>query len=167
MFEITVHITGLDNARARFAKLGASLYDFSGAFTGLAEKLILFYGDTVINNEGTPLTDTRWPALKASTVAYKTKHWPGRGPEVRSGFMQQSFYPVITPESLFIGNKAPYFKWQQQGTTDGVVDSPPSHPGRGRNLPARPMIGINTEVEEEVKLSIEADVRAKIDASNA
>lgn len=151
--QVVVTVTGIQDANERLSALGASLHDFSGALATLGRQLILFYGDSVINSQGTAL-GKRWTPLAASTQAYKSAHWPGRGPLVRTGAMQQSFYADSTATTLFVGNKAPYFPYHQLGTSSGS--------GRGHNIPARPMIGVNARVETMIKTVLEADVRAKI-----
>ena len=155
MLSVTVHVTGLSEQQVRLTKLSASLEDFSTALTSLGAKLLLFFSDTVFNSTGQAL-DSPWPDLAPATEAEKNKNWPGRGMEVRTGKMQQSFYNDVTPQSLFISNKASYVPYQQLGTSTG--------PGRGHNIPARKMLGINDTVIGEIQTTIEADVRAKIDA---
>lgn len=155
--QITVTVTGLDRVNERLGALSASLHDFTAALEMLGKQLILFYGNTVFVSQGQALGE-RWAPLKVSTQAYKATHWPGRGPLVRTGALQQSFESTVTPDSLFITNSAPYFPYQQQGTTEG--------PGRGHNIPARPMLGVNVTVESMIKSVLEQDIRAKIAGTN-
>lgn len=177
--QITVHVTGLDNVTGRLAKLGASLHDFTTAFTGLGAKLIQFYGNDVFNSRGQALGET-WAPLSASTRAEKDRDWRGAQDLVRTGAMQRGFYSEIRPTSLFIGNRAPYFPFQQLGTGAQRSSSPTVNflgglaraysiggMGRGRNLPARQMIGVNARVEGFIKAAINADLKAKIESTNA
>lgn len=155
--QITVTVTGLDRVNERLSQLSASLHDFTAALETLGKQLILFYSNNVFISQGQAL-GSRWTPLKASTQAYKATHWPGRGPLIRTGAMQQSFESTVTPDSLFITNTAPYFPYQQQGTTEG--------PGHGHNIPARQMLGVNTTVESMIKAVLEADIRSKIAGTN-
>lgn len=177
---ITVRITGLDHAQARLAKLGESLMDFTEAFESLATGLLLFYSQTVFNSKGQAL-GTPWAPLKASTQAFKNKNYPGRGPLVRTGTMQDSFNKTVTPHSLFIGNDTEYFRYQQLGTglnrnasSSSLLGNLARYAagggrggGRGRNLPARPMLGINDEVKSMVSAAIRHDIKQKIDRGAA
>lgn len=169
MLNVAVHITGLDNAQARMAAIGERLMDFTGALTSLAAKMTLFYEDTNFNSEGAAL-GTPWVPLKSKTEDEKLKKWPGRGMLERTGTMRKGFTSDITPQSLFISNDVPYFPYHQLGTgyggkvSFGIGGGGGQHIGRGRNLPARKMLGINTEIEDLIRTEIEADVRAKIDS---
>lgn len=161
--QITVTVTGLDDAQARLGALGDSLHDFTGALTSLGTALLRYYSETVFVTSGEALGSS-WRALKDTTVKEKIRKWPGRGILQRSGAMQEGFYNDITPVSLFISNHVKYFEYNQLGTGekgDGVVPGV----GRGKNLPARPMLGVNSAVESLVTQVIEADVRAKIDST--
>ncbi|HVB24124.1 MAG TPA: phage virion morphogenesis protein [Ktedonobacteraceae bacterium] len=151
MLSITVTVTGLDRVNERLSALGASLHDFSGALSLLGRQLIMFYSDTVMNSQGTAL-GSRWAPLADSTQAYKSSHWPGRGPLVRTGTMQQSFTSTATPDTLFVTNTAPYFPYHQLGT---------------RKMPQRSMIGVNATVETMIKTVLQADIAAKIASTNA
>lgn len=176
--QVHVVVTGLDHVEDRLTRLGTSLHDFSGAFTGLAVKLIAFFGETVFASKGAALGKT-WAPLAASTDREKAKNWPGRDIEVRTGTMQQGFYPEVEPTSLFIGNRASYFPYQQLGTGVGkrggsTISTLGSlsrayaigGSGRGRGIPARPMIGVNATVEDFIRVAIKADITAKIESTN-
>lgn len=154
MFTMSVTITGLTETQARLAKLSASFKDFTGALTTLAAQLLHFYEDTVFENVGAPLFGT-WAPLAPGTVAYKEKYWPGRDILQRTGDLQHGFKDDVTPDTLLIINEVSYFPFQQLGTAAG--------PGRGHNIPARRMLGVNETVEEMVKIVIEEDIRVKID----
>lgn len=162
MFTITVTVTGLDEAKAKTAALGERLSDFTEALTSLGTAMIKFYSDSVFNTSGEAL-GSPWRALTDKTVLEKDKKWPGRGILQRTGALQQGFYNDITPMSLFISNNtktangADLFAIHQLGTSSGS--------GRGHNIPARPMIGVNPVIESLIQTVIEADVRAKIDST--
>jgi phage gpG-like protein len=147
--QVNITVTGLDRVNERLSTLGASLHDFSGALAILGRQLILFYSESVMNSQGTAL-GSRWAPLAASTQAYKSQHWPGTQPLVRTGTMQKSFYANSTRETLFVSNNAPYFAYHQLGT---------------RKMPQRRMIGVNTRVETMIKTVLTADVNAKIKAT--
>jgi len=155
--QISVTVTNLDKVDERLSKLGASLHDFTGAMETLGAKLIQFYSNTVFVSGGTAL-GKRWKALASSTVSEKEKMWPGRGILERTGALSHGFYSDITPTSLYISNKVPYFPYHQLGTSEGR--------GRGHNIPARPMLGTGARVESMIKTVIEADVRDKINKAN-
>jgi phage gpG-like protein len=155
--QIIISLTGLDGVQERLSKLGASLHDFTAALETLGKQLILFYSNNVFISQGQAI-DKPWQPLSSSTQAYKASHWPGRGPLIRTGALQQGFESTVTPASLFITNRVPYFPYQQQGTTPGT--------GRGHNIPARPMLGVNATVESMIKTVLEADIKAKIAGTN-
>jgi len=157
MLSVTVHITGLTEEQTKLTKLSASFSDFSGVLASLGSQLIMFFSQTVFVSEGEALGDP-WQQLTTATQTEKDKKWPGRGMEVRTGAMQGSFYDDITPQSLFISNRASYFPYQQLGTSTG--------PGRGHNIPSRKMLGVNDTVIGMIQTEIEANVRAKIEALN-
>lgn len=155
--QVTITVTGLDRVNERLSKLGASLHDFTAALETLGKQLILFYSNNVFISRGQALGQT-WKPLKASTQAYKSAHWPGADILVRTGALQHSFESTVTPNTLFISNSAPYFPYQQLGTSEGS--------GRGHNIPPRPMIGVNTTVESMIKAVLEADIKSKIAGTN-
>jgi len=153
MLSIQINVTGLDKAQERLTQLGASLHDFTSALTTLGKQLIIFYSQSVFISEGSAL-GKRWTPLAASTQAEKDRDWRGRGMLVRTGAMQQGFYSNVTPDTLLVSNSVPYFPYHQLGTSEGR--------GRGHNIPARQMIGVNSTVEAMIKSVMEADIRAKI-----
>ena len=155
--QVTITVTGLDNVESRLSKLGSSLHDFTAALETLGRSLILFYSDTVFNSTGQAL-GSRWEPLKQSTRDYKDKHWEGRGILVRSGALQHGFESTVTPDTLMITNRVPYFPYHQLGTSEGS--------GRGHNIPARPMLGVNSRVESMIKTVLQADIKAKIESTN-
>lgn len=148
MISVVVNVTGLTETQTKLARLSTSLHDFTGALTSLGTQLVTFYSQTVFSSRGQALGET-WAPLAASTRKEKDRNWRGRPDLVRTGLMQESFYKKVTPDTLFIGNKAPYFAYQQLGTS--------------RNLPARKMLGVNATVEGFIRTTIEEDIRAKID----
>lgn len=154
--QVVISITGVSETEARLSTLGDSLKDFTAALTVLGESLKLFFGDTNFNDEGRDLYP--WAELQESTVAEKDKDWPGRGILQRSGELQSSFYDEVSPLSLYVSNNSDHFLYHQLGTSDGR--------GRGHNIPARPMVGVNDTVEEMIKTVIEDEVKAKIDIAN-
>lgn len=176
--QISITVTGLDGVEERLKKLGLSLHNFAPALESLGAQLIRFYSDTVFSSSGTAL-GSRWRPLSESTEIEKNGKWPGRGILERTGAMKLGFYSEITPETLFVSNKVPYFRFHQLGTGIGTTGSSITRSigslarahsigghGRGRNLPARPMIGVNARVEAIIKKTIQADIKAKIESTN-
>lgn len=174
--QITVTITGLDRVEERLSALGDSLHDFSDTLKGLGKALILFYGDTVFVSRGQALGST-WAPLSTTYDAWKAKNYEGRGILERTGIMRESFYSEVTPATLFVGNSAPYFSYHQNGTGAGGADQAQiafgramlgigggTRVGRGNNLPARPMIGVNSRVESLINVAVKADIKAKIES---
>lgn len=155
--QVIVKVTGLDNVQSRLSKLGDSLHDFTAALTELGKSLIMFYSETVFVSEGQAL-GSRWTPLTDKTDAYKNRLWPGRGILQRSGALQHGFTSDVTPDTLFITNSVPYFPYHQLGTATG--------PGRGHNIPARPMLGVNSTVEGMIRTVLTADIQAKIESTN-
>lgn len=144
--QVVITVSGLDRVNERLSRLGASLHNFSGALSILGRQLIMFYSETVMNSQGTAL-GSRWAPLAASTQAYKSQHWPGTQPLVRTGTMQKSFFANSTADTLLVSNNNPYFAYHQLGT---------------RKMPQRRMIGVNATVETMIKTVLTADIEAKI-----
>lgn len=160
--QVIVTVTGLDETDTHLGLLTEKLHDFTAALTTLGAMLIQFYGQDVFISSGQALGDT-WANLAPATQAEKDKDWPGRSTLVRTGELQDSFYSEVSPMSLYVSNNArtndgtSLFAIHQLGTGDG--------PGRGHNIPARPMIGINSTVSAMIETVIKADIAAKIEAS--
>lgn len=154
MLTLSVHVVNLDATSEKLATLREKFQDFSGALGTLSGMLIKFYGDTNFASTGRSLGDA-WAPLKSSTVAQKNKQWPGRAILERTGTLKGGFQGDVTPQTLTIHNDVPYFKPHQLGTATG--------PGRGHNIPARKMLGVNEDVTTMATDVIEADVREKIE----
>lgn len=168
--QITVHVTGLDTAIEHNAALQASLLDFKDAMVGVGEALTKYYSDAPFVTNG-EVFGTRWKALKATTVAGKTRHAgslmagvSGASPLVRSGALKAGFRYEAASMHVFIDNKVEYWKYHQTGTGakgDGTVPGV----GRGKNLPMRRTIGVNEEVKGIIQAIIGAQVDEKIKAA--
>jgi phage gpG-like protein len=178
MYSLTVHITNLRGTEERLERIKLALKDMTLVMESLAAKLVLFYGDTVFASEGQALNGERWQELAPSTKAEKSRDWPGRGILEREGTMRRSYTSDITPTSLFITNSDPKFLFHQLGTGLGGGRSPFENKlgslaraysiggmGRGRNIPARRMIGLNQNIESMIRKEVELEVRGKIDAT--
>lgn len=165
MFSVTVRITGLDATQAKLTKLAESFRDFETTFVSLAAKMMAYYRDTNFNSEGLPLIGQRWAPLKQSTENEKNRLWPGRGILERTGTMRDSFRSDTSPIMLFISNSSDYFVYHQLGT--GYKGFGGAGVGRGNNLPARKMLGINPSIELMIREEFEVAVREKISAAGA
>lgn len=133
--------------------------------------MLLYFSETVFLDEGEVLNGSAWVPLRPTTVNEKDDAGYGnKGILERTGTLKGSFYDEVTPNSLFLSNKArtpddkfSLFEIHQLGTGDkGSAIVPPDHPGRGKNIPPRPMLGINKPLESLIQAVIKADVDAKI-----
>lgn len=156
MLHITVRVVNLDATADKLKILRSKFNDFSAALTTLSGMLIKFYGDTNFISSGSALGES-WDPLKSNTIREKTRQWPGRGILERSGDLKEGFEGDVSPMMLQITNPVDYFLFHQLGTASG--------PGRGHNIPARKMLGVNDTVEDMAREVIEADVREKIDTT--
>lgn len=165
--QVTVAVTGLDEAIVKNQALMATLHEWTEAMTGIGTALTQYYGNAPFVTDGAVFGQT-WKALRASTIRGKSNHMktmvvggsPGQ-PLVRSGTMRKSFRFRPTPNSVYIDNAMPYWRYHQTGTGekgDGAVPGV----GRGMNLPQRQTIGLNDTVRGMIQSIIGTAVEAKI-----
>ena len=154
---ITVTVTNLGDIKDKLTALGAKMHDFTTAMEAVGDAVGKYFSGQVFASEGAVL-GSRWAELTPATQAEKNHLFPGRGILERTGAMREGFTSDATPMSVWVSNEAPYFPYHQLGTTNGA--------GRGHNIPARPMIGVNDAVESIIGDIIRADVNAKIEAFN-
>lgn len=147
--QITVTITGDKETRRKLQKLGQSLLMFDMAMRDIGEKLSDYYGNEAFLSQGGAFNSV-WPRLQARTSRFKSSHYSGRPPEVRTGKMMAGFRYTAQTRSVRVYNRMPYFEYQNSGTS---------------RLPARQMIGKNKVVEQMVKDIIQKDIDRKIQAA--
>lgn len=143
---LTIQIKGGKEAQAKFQKLGQRLFIFTAAMDDIGNKLEDYYSNAAFLSQG-GVYGNKWKRLQHATVVDKAKHYSGRPPEFRTGKMQSGFRHTSTSSSVKIYNRMPYFKYQQLGTS---------------RLPARQMIGVNSEVMKMIRDIIEKDVNKKL-----
>lgn len=169
MLHVTVVISGTKEEQAKFKKLGSKLTDFSTAFKSMGDELKNYYGNTMFNSEG-GAGGTKWQDLSPVYKARKGKLYPNKGILTATGTMRKSFRATVTPNSLTIDNTDKKFAWHQNGTgygggaVFGIGRGGSAHIGRGRNLPARPMLVTNEDVKGIVKRVIEDDINQKLES---
>lgn len=179
MFSVTVKISGTAEELQRLRKLGDKLNDFSDVYKPLGAELKQYYGGTngvpgnVFASQGGALGKV-WAALSPVYKSWKGKHYPNKGTLQASGKLMQSFRATNTRTTLTIDNTDPKFIFHQLGTGIGSNRSKLSllgglaraytigGMGRGRGIPARPMLAITPEVETMVKNAIKSGVDEKL-----
>lgn len=145
---LTVKITGSKEELARFKKLGDKLTDFSSAMKDVSRELKHYYEYNVFESQGA-VYGKKWAALSPVYKERKGRTHPGAYILVASGAMRGNFQGISTRNSATISNPTSYFGYLQTGT---------------RRMPARPMLGINKEVETLVHDIIQEDVHKKLEA---
>lgn len=171
-WEVTVVVTGLDEAIAKNNALAATLQDWTDALLGLGKTLTDYYSQASWATDGI-IWGEKWRALKTATTNEKTRSMKesvtgiggGAQPLIRSGDMKAGFRPTVTPRTLYIDNKMEYWKYHQTGTTYQGDATPGSKPGRGKNLPQRITAGINEPVKAMIQAAIGEAVKEKITAA--
>ena len=157
---ITVQVTNLHETNDKLTKLALSMHNFESAMVEVGKALEHYFGTDVFESEGGAL-GSRWKALSEPYGSVKRRTYDGRLILEKTGHLRKSWYSEADPMSVFISNNARtpkganLFAIHQLGTGSGT--------GRGHNIPARPMMGINEPVKSIIGQIIEADIRSKID----
>lgn len=149
--QIAVSITGDKQLISKLTALGPKLMEFSVAFGILGKELTNYYAGKAFVSQGGVYGET-WPQLSPVYAANKGKRFPGRGILVATGEMQRSFSFTATPNTLIIGNDAPYFKYHQ--STEPRT-----------KIPRRASLGVNEEIRSIVRTVITEDIKEKIRAA--
>lgn len=172
--QVTVIVRGNKETQAKLLKLGKDLIDFSGANAEIGEELKSFYSGQVFTSQGRAL-GVRWKALTAAYARRKAKKHSGSGLLVASGDMQKAFKYEADKSGVLIYNDDPKFEWHQLGT--GFKGSSKSQVAvarhilglgggssmsRGGNLPARKMMGVNTNVKTIISKIVDRDIERKL-----
>jgi phage gpG-like protein len=156
---ITVHVTNLKESSEKLTKLAMSMHNFAPAMVEIGKALEHYFSTDVFESEGGAL-GSRWKALSEPYGTVKRRTYDGRLILEKKGNLRKSFYSEADPMSVFISNNARtprganLFAIHQLGTGSGS--------GRGHNIPARPMMGINEPVKSIIAQIIETDLRSKI-----
>lgn len=149
---LVIKTTGLDLTKEHLARFRASMADMSGTMAKVGELLTRYYSGEAFVSQG-QVYDKPWAPLASSTVAEKSRKWPGRPPLVRSGAMQDGFGMTITPVSVTIRNSVEVGSYnlltlQQNGTARGI--------------PPRTVMALNDSLRTEATAIVKEDVLAKI-----
>lgn len=144
--QITLTIKGLDTTTNKLTKLGLKLMMFDAAMGTIGEKLAKYYANEALLSQGS-VFGAKWQRLMAATTKYKSKHYAGAPPEVRTGALQGNFDYEASSKEVHIFNKSKYFEFQNSGTS---------------RLPARQMIGVNKPVNDMIVDVIQADIDQKL-----
>lgn len=166
--QVTVTVTGLDEAIAKNNALADLLHDWTEALTGLGKTLTDYFGSAPWVTDGAVFGE-RWRALRDTTIREKTRKMSasatgiggGAQPLIQTGAMKAGFRFEASPNRLFIDNKMPYWKFHQTGT-GAKGDGPVPGVGRGRNLPERMTAGVNEPVKALIQAAIGEAVQGKI-----
>lgn len=144
---ISIHIDGISQVEAKLRRLGPGLSQLDEAMRQIGEYMATYFGNEAFASQGQVFGAT-WPRLNMQYSIWKAKHFPGRRPEERTGRMRSSFAFSSGSSSVNIGNNAPYFKFQQGGTS--------------RGLPARPMMGANVMNKRMISDILHEEIRKKL-----
>jgi phage gpG-like protein len=159
---ITVTVTNLKETEAGLKALEVKMHDFGTAMVAIGHALSDYFSNDVFESEGGAL-GKRWVSLSPKYEEWKRSHYDGRLILEQTGTMRKSFTSEPDLTSVFVTNKATtrsgksLFAIHQLGTSGGA--------GRGHNIPARPMIGINEGVRSIIAQIIDADIKAKIESA--
>lgn len=132
--DYVIQIQGDKAAIDRLRRLGHGVLDLRDPMRGIATYLTGFFSGEVFASRGRVIGEP-WAPLNSRYAGYKAKRFPGRPPLVRSGLMIRSFKGVASTSSARISNTAPYFDYQQDGTS---------------RLPARAMMKVDQARLEHV-----------------
>lgn len=145
---IQIKVNGSEEVRRKMVKLGSSLYDFSGAMDKIGKAgSKYFQGPAWLSQGG--VFGNKWAELSTDYAGRKAKTYPGRGPLVKTGGMQKSFYHKSSKSSVIIGNKASQFKYHQSTLPR-------------RKIPRRQMIGASDGFKKIVRDIMKEDIKNKI-----
>lgn len=156
---VTIKISNLTHTEDKLQKLIALTHNLTPAMEAIGKELEHFYSEDVFNSEGGAL-GKKWQELAESTRERKAVEFPGRGILERTGTLRRSFYSEVTPLSVFISNNAEtpdgrsLFAIHQLGTSEGK--------GRGHNIPARPMIGLNESTKAIIRQIITDEIKLRL-----
>lgn len=165
--QITVTVTGLDEAIAKNQDLMTSLRDFREAMIGLGAALTEYYEQAPFITNGDVFGHT-WAALKQTTANEKIRNMRKMAINgqsqilVRTGTMRRSFRAAPDTMSVYVDNSVKYWKYHQTGT--GLRGFGGSGVGRGNNLPQRQTVAVDEEVKAIVQKIIQTEVETKIKA---
>lgn len=163
---IRVEVTGDQATIQGLDQLGSELVKMDVAMESIGESLTDYFAGQAFASQGGVYGEV-WQALSETYQIYKAtghttldqKRWrdttntntyPGRGPLVKTGDMQQGFDYEADSDSVTIFNDVEYFVYHQS-------DEP-----RDSNLPRRVMMAINDDVREIIMQIINAEVERKI-----
>jgi phage gpG-like protein len=148
MLQVSIRISGTSEEIARLQKLGRSFLANEHLMKVIGEDVSDYYANRGFLSQGGVFKET-WSPIKRSYALWKSKHYPGAPPLVRTGKMRRSFRARYSQDSVVIENTAPYFKYHQSSLPR-------------KKLPRRQMMGINSAVREIVRLRVKAEVSRKI-----
>lgn len=150
---MSIHIKGLDPAKARIEKIALGFRDEMGpALIEIGELGSKYFGGVAFQSKGSAFGKP-WEGLAASTRADKAKHWPGRADMVRTGQMMNSFtYEVKGSASVRLFNSDPKFEFHQSAA-------------ERHKLPRRVMIGVNNTFEAIAVSAVRKQVKVIIEGS--
>lgn len=145
---ITIEVVGDKRIQERLKRLGSGMYQLDNAFRQIGQYLATYFGNEGFASQGS-VFGLSWNRLNPTYSIWKSKHFPGRGPLVRTGKMQDSFTFHSGSQGVAITNTAPYFKYHQ------------SQSARSK-LPRRSMMGVNDRNKAMVAKLIREEIRLKL-----
>lgn len=146
--QVSVTITGAKDLKSKLKKLGPSLMLFQHAMGEIGKQGARYFQDVNFASQG-GVVGYVWPRLSPKYSVWKAKHYPGRGPLVRTGAMQHAFDYSANSTSVHIQNLMPYAKYH-----DSTAPR--------TKMPYRPLTGVNEPIKNLIKDVIEKDIRNKL-----
>lgn len=154
---LVISLKGVDLAKDHLVRFKASMADMTGTMEKLGVLMAKYFSGEAFVSQG-QVYDKPWDALAESTVAEKSKNWPGRPPLVRTGDLQNGFGYTITPLSVTVRNKV---EVTSKSGTYNLLQL--QQEGTSRGIPPRMVMALNEHLKTEVSAVVKEDVLAKIE----
>ena len=146
--QITIQVKGDKETKAKLQRLGKSIYNLKRAMELIGRDSADYFSNQGFASQG-GVFGSPWQPLSARTLSQKNKSYPGRGPLVRTGTMQDSFEYNSSNSSVIVTNSAPYFKYHQSTLPR-------------TKIPRRQTMGVNDPVRRIISQHIHDEIRRKI-----
>lgn len=145
--QIAITIRGDKATIQKLEKMGQSFFNFKSEMEEIGTLVKLYAAGQAMASQG-GVFNAKWPALSPKYAVWKAKHFPGRGPLIRSGNMSRRYEFSAKEQSVTIRNAADYFRWHQTGTS---------------TMPQRLSLAVNDIQKRMMVQIIDAGVKRKIE----
>jgi hypothetical protein len=155
--EMAITFKGLDLTEQHITKFNASMHEgMPETMAEIGEELGKYYSGQAFVSQGA-VYGKPWAPLADSTVAEKSKNWPGRPPLVRTGDLQNGFKYEATLVSVHVSNKV---QVSGKGGTYNLLEL--QQGGTSRGIPPRLVMALNDTLKTEIVKKIVAGITLKI-----